>query len=444
MNVKIKKIISFLSHDIWHIKIENGVSGLRKFCITELQILLLEFKLFFRNNTLTKASSLAFTTLLSLIPVMAIMFMFFKMFGGKLVESKIKPMVYEFLASGSGDKISSYIDAFLSSATVDALGSIGFIFLLIAIYSILSSIELNFNDIWNVKKARNALEQLKTYLSLVFITPILVVISLWLTSKIEIIIKNNLWNGFSVFIISAAPFLLILLLFVFIIKVMPNCKVNTGKAFIGGGYGATLYYISKYLFVYYTKVAVSYNVIYGSIAVLPFLMLWIYFLWIIILLSVQITFVRQNIHSLKHIEKGTEINRADRIKIALSVSSKLLKSFIYHTPKMSIQELSDDLDIPFKDIRECLTDFERSGIVIETAEKQDIYIPNIPLKEFTVKKILHAVDKMYIPSNDYGMNEISHLVSRLFKNDEAIAEMELEKPLEEMLSKLNNPSEKNE
>ena len=428
-------MIKFLSHDIWHIKIEDGFSGLKTFLITELQIILLQFKLFFRNNTLTKASSLAFTTLLSLIPVMAIMFMFFKMFGGELVESKIKPMVYEFLTSGSGDKISSYIDAFLSSATVDALGSIGFIFLLIAIYSILSSIELNFNDIWNVKKARNALEQLKTYLSLIFITPILVVISLWLTSKIEIIIKNNLWSGFSVFMISAAPFLLILLLFIFIIKIMPNCKVSTSKALIGGLYGTTLYYISKYLFVYYTKVAVSYNVIYGSIAVLPFLMLWIYFLWIIILFSVQITFVRQNIHSLKHIEMGVKVNRFDRIKIALLVSFKLINSFVHHTPKMSIQEISDDLDIPLKDIRECLTDFEKSEIVVEIAGKQDTYTPNIPLKEFTVKKIIHAIDKMYIPSNNYEASEISHLFSKLFKNDEFVVEKELEKPLEEMLYK---------
>lgn len=435
MNIKIKKTIKFLSHDIWHIKIEDEVSSLKTFFIAELQILLLEFKLFFRNNTLTKASSLAFTTLLSLIPVMAIMFMFFKMFGGELVESKIKPMVYEFLASGSGDKISSYIDAFLSSATVDALGSIGFIFLLIAIYSILSSIELNFNDIWNVKKARNALEQLKTYLALIFITPILVVISLWLTSRIEIIIKNNLWNGFSVFMISVAPFILILLVFIVIIKIMPNCRVNTSKALVGGLYGTTLYYISKYIFVYYTKVAVSYNVIYGSIAVLPFLMLWIYFLWIIILFSVQVTFVRQNIHSLKYIERGIETNRFDRIRIALLVSFKLINSFIHHTPKMSIQEMSDNLNLPLKDVRECLTDFEKSGIVVEIAGKQDTYTPNIPLKDFTVKKLLHSVDKMYIPSNNYETSEISHLFSKLFKNDEFVAEIELEKPLEEMLYK---------
>ena len=138
---KINRLKRFITHDLWFLDIEKGVSGARKVLFKELQMGLLVIKLAQKNFLFSRASSLAFTTLLSLIPVLAILFMFFKAFGGKLVETRIKPLVYEYLTAGIGDDINRYLDTFLGSATVDTLGSIGFVFLLIAVYSILSSIE---------------------------------------------------------------------------------------------------------------------------------------------------------------------------------------------------------------------------------------------------------------------------------------------------------------
>ncbi|MCK4979133.1 MAG: YihY family inner membrane protein [Candidatus Delongbacteria bacterium] len=413
----IKKTKKFLTHDIWFADIEQGFSGAKRFFLKELQMLILEVKLLQRNNLFSRASALAFTTLLSLIPVLAIMFMFFKAFGGKMVEEKIKPLILEFLASGAGDTISEYIDSFLGSTTVDALGSIGAIFLLVAVYSILSSIERSFNLVWQMKKDRSPLEQLKTYLSIIFISPVLLIVSIWLAGRLEFLIQagDNVWGGFSTFMIfQLLPFFLMMLMFFFILIIMPNTKVKMKNALVGAFVGAILYTILKIGFIHYTKMAVTYNKIYGSVAVLPFFMLWIYFSWVIVLLSVQITFVRQNIHNLKHMEINVETNRADKLKIAFMIIYQILKDFIDGSERSDLTEISLKLDIPLKDVNQCLAKLEQSGIVIEIAKKQNAYTLNIPVEKLTVKRVLAAVDKMYLEAKVYKSEKYYPELSKIF------------------------------
>jgi len=419
----IKKARRFLTHDLWFTDIEDSFTGAKRFFMKELQMLVLEIKLLQRNNLFSRASALAFTTLLSLIPVLAIMFMFFKAFGGKMVEEKIKPLILEFLASGAGDTISEYIDSFLGSTTVDALGSIGAIFLLVAVYSILSSIERSFNLVWQMKKDRSPLEQLKTYLSIIFISPVLLIISIWLAGRLEFLIQagDNVWGGFSTFMIfQLLPFLLIMLMFFFILIIMPNTKVKMKNALVGAFIGAILYTILKVGFIHYTKMAVTYNKIYGSVAVLPFFMLWVYFSWVIVLLSVQVTFVRQNIHNLKHMEINTETNRIDKVKIALMITFQILKDFINGNEISNLTEISSKLDIPLKDVNQCIAKLEHSGIIIEIAKKHNAYTLNIPVEKLTIDKILHAVDKMYLETKKYHSERQFPEISKILNTENEI------------------------
>lgn len=399
-----RRIKKFITRDIWFVDVEHHVSGARKFFLKELQMLVLAIKLADKNFLLNRASAMAFTTLLSLIPVLAIMFMFFKAFGGELVETKIKPMIFDYLTAGIGDSISGYLDSFLGSATVDTLGSIGFIFLLAAVYSILSSIETSFNAIWQVNKNRSPVEMLKTYLTIVFVTPVLLILSLWMASSLEFIFSegSNQWIGLLIFILfQTIPFILLTLMFLFLLVIMPNTSVKLSHALIGSLAGALFLTIFKALFIHYTILAVSYNKIYGSIAILPFFMLWIWISWIIVLASVQIVFVRQNIHNLTHLEQNVLSNRIDRIKIALMIIIHITKNFIAGKEQSSKLEISQELDIPIKDISECLLFLEQNGVIVEIAKKQDSFTLNTPLETLTIGRITDTVDKMFIDNKNY-------------------------------------------
>ncbi|HAQ60785.1 TPA: hypothetical protein DCR49_02085 [Candidatus Delongbacteria bacterium] len=424
---KAKKIKTFIARDIWFVDLEHHVSGVRKFFLKELQMLVLVIKLADKNFLMNRASAMAFTTLLSLIPVLAIMFMFFKAFGGELVETKIKPLIYDSLAAGMGDKITGYIDSFLGSATVDTLGSIGFIFLLAAVYSILSSIETSFNAIWQVGKNRSPVEMLKTYLTIVFVTPVLLILSIWMASRLEFIFTSggNQWLGVIIFLVfQAVPFILLTLMFLFLLVIMPNTSVKLSHAMIGSLVGALFLTIFKALFVHYTKLAVSYDVIYGSVAILPFFMLWIYFSWIIVLASVQIVFVRQNIHNLTHLEQNVLSNRIDRIRIALMIIIHITKNFIAGKEQSSKLEISQELDIPIKDISECLLFLEQNGVIVEIAKKQDSFTLNTPLEALTIGRITDTVDKMFIDNKNYKSEKQFPEFKNIISDNEIIADRE--------------------
>jgi membrane protein len=427
---KSRRIKTFITRDLWFVDVEHHVSGVKKFFLNELKMLVLIVKLFNKNFIMSRASSLAFTTLLSLIPVLAIMFMFFKAFGGELVETKIKPMLYEYLTAGMGYNISEYIDSFLGSATVDTLGSIGFIFLLAAVYSILSSIETSFNAIWQVNKNRSPVEMLKTYLTIVFVTPVLLILSLWLASRIEFIIlsSNHAFSGVISFVLfKITPYLLMTLMFMFLLIIMPNTRVQVSKALTGSIVGAISFMLLKTMFVYYTKLTVSYNVIYGSIAILPFFMLWLYFSWIVVLVSVQIVFVRQNIHNLTHQEQNVLSNRMDRIKIALMIIIHITKNFIAGKEQSSKLEISQHLDIPIRDISECLLFLELNGVIVEIAKKQDSFTLNTPLEALTIGRITDTVDKMFIENKNYTSEKNFPELTKIINDNKIIADRE--KPL---------------
>ena len=416
---KFVKLRKFLTRDIWHIEIDKSVSGIRQLFLKELQMAVLVIKSTQKHFLFGRASALAFTTMISLIPVLAILFMFFKAFGGELVETQIKPLIYEYLTAGIGDNITEYIDSFLTSATVDTLGTIGVVFLLAAVYSILSSIEISFNAIWQVNKNRTPIEMLKTYLTIVFISPILLVLSIWVAAKLEriMIIGDSFFGGFSNFmLVHLAPFVLITILFMCLIVIMPNTSVRLKNAFVGAVFGAVAYTVLKEIFLYYTKMAVSYNVIYGSLAILPFFMLWIYFSWVIVLLSVEISYVRQNVHNLKHLETGSESNRLDKLKIAFMIVLSITKNFMSGKEQLSRMEISEELDISLKDISETLKDLEKSNIIIEIAKKPDAYTLNVPPEKLTLGKVTDAVDKMYVPHKSFKSEKLHRELSLIFKD----------------------------
>jgi DNA-binding IscR family transcriptional regulator len=112
-------------------------------------------------------------------------------------------------------------------------------------------------------------------------------------------------------------------------------------------------------------------------------------------------YVRQNIHNLKHLEQNVLSNRNDKLRIALMVMIKIAKNFISGKEQSSQLEVSEELDIPIKEISDCLSNLEKSGVIIEIAKKQETYTINIPLDRLTVGVIADAVDMSFIENKHF-------------------------------------------
>jgi membrane protein len=438
LKFKNNRIFTFISKDVWELKSEDAPHPVIKFIIDELQMLDLEVKLFFRNHALTRAADLAFTSIFSLVPILAILFMIFKLLGGKeIVEAKIKPYVYNFLTPVSGKQISSYIDSFLNSATIETIGAIGIVSLLVGVYFILSLIEHTFDVIWHVKKSRTFFEKIKSYWLIMTASPILLALSATLTSYLDsVTIKFTfLEKAYSYFAFQVLPFVLILLFFTMLIISLPNCKVGANNALVGATFGTVLYYITKNLFIDYTKLAVNYNLIYGSIAILPIFMLWIYWFWVITLFSVEVSFVRQNFQYLSRVERTQEINHHDKIRIALAIILKLVKDHIDCIKLSNVLVYSEVLNIPVNHVLNCFRDFEKSGIVKEIEKTPELFIPVLPLQEITIKKIIDSVNKIYIPDiNNIGQNN-NEIVEEIIGKFQISNDSFNDRPIEDLFRK---------
>ncbi|RZL34388.1 MAG: hypothetical protein EOP00_31715, partial [Pedobacter sp.] len=149
----------------------------------------------------------------ALVPLLAVVFMLFKISGGKqIVDLKVKPFIYNFLSPVSSQQISQYMDTFLNSASVETLGVLGILFLLITVYIILSVIESTFDYIWHVKKSRSFFDRLKSYWLIISVSPILLTLSATLNSYLDsIVIESSFFETiYSIFAFKVMPFVLIM------------------------------------------------------------------------------------------------------------------------------------------------------------------------------------------------------------------------------------------
>lgn len=395
----------------------------------EFKILSFTIKKILSSNIISNANSLAFSTILSLVPILSVLFMFFKVFGGKeLVDNNLKPYIYKFLNPVSSKQINDYMDSFINSSTIETLGIIGFLFLIVTVFSIISSIEKVFNKIWEIENNRTFLKKIKNYWLIITLSPLLFLFSLSFTRLFKYLYNNfsflETYFTFITFeIISfflSAIFLSILLMFI------PNCSVKFKYAFKSSLVATILYYIGKEIFLYYTKMAVSYHTIYGSMAVLPLFFIWIFVFWLIILFSVELNFVSQNIYYLELEEKYKDINYYDYIKLGIILSKKILDDYVNSKPVKNIFEISKDLEIPISKIRLCLSNLENANIFKKKYEDgQEYYIPYLPINQIKLSTIINGLNKSYIdniflPNENYFINNDILIEYKNIKNDKLI------------------------
>lgn len=369
-----------------------------RFLIRELQVINLSIKLFLKNQCLIRSTDLAFTSMFALVPLLSVVFMILKLYGIKeIINTKLKPYIYGFLTPVSSKQISEYLDSFLNSATVETLGTLGILFLFISVFLTLGRIEENFNYIWKIKKNRVLKEKIKSYWTILSISPILIIVYTTLSSYFDNLINEYSFFEYLIQLVAFdfLPFLIVSLFFAIMIVVMPNCKVEADDALAGSFYATGMYYLTKNIFVDYSKIAVSYDVIYGSLAVLPFFMLWIYWFWNITLFSVQITYTRQNFQVLKNSYLSQEISFDDKLRAAFLIIDRMLKDYINSSKALRIVDYSKELKIPVNHLEEIFEDLKKSNLIKLVEYSDDVYIPNIPIAEISADKIFRAINKKY-------------------------------------------------
>jgi membrane protein len=364
------------------------------------RVLLLTGKNFVKNKCALRASSLTFLTLMSVVPLVALLlgiargFNFEEMLREKLIESFVgQEQVAEWILS--------FADKTLKVAAGGIITGIGVGMLFFTALKLLANIENSFNDIWGIKQGRSILRKLSDYITLLLLCPVFAVLLLGLNTFGMASIEGVKWLPGKGYLLNAiryvSPFVLAWVMFFFLYLFIPNTRVKARAAFAGAVLTGTLLIITQYIYMFLQTILTSYNAVYGSFAALPFFLLWLQASWTVILLGAQFSFAVQNVNYYEYYPGDQPLCMHYRSVCALRIMKLLGDSFNSRSGAVTASDISGELEIPIRIARAVLDDLITAGLVIAVTtdrRRDDSFMTKVPLGDFIPTTILERLSNI--------------------------------------------------
>lgn len=400
----IKKIIRYILHfikfvtvDIWRISVhdEQGKKGI---VYLALKTIILTIRGFFEGKMQVKASALTYYSVFALIPILAFIFGIARGFG--FDSYIIEFLAYKFPAQGEGIKfIFDLVESYLNHAKGGVFVGIGIIFLLWSILNVFTQIENSFNEIWRIKKNRSFVRKFTDYVSLMLLIPFMITIS----SGINFYFKHIISYLNNSYIISPAlkillilmPYAITWLIFTLIYVIVPNTKVKFSKAAIAGLIVGLAFQAFQSLYVWGQTWMTGYNAVYGSLAAIPLLLLFIQITWSIVLFGAELSFAGQSVRNFEFETDVKTISHRYYEFMMLSLTKIIIKRFEKGEEPLSLEKLAIEYKLPIRLVSVITDRLCRSGILIETISKNDketTYQPAIDINKITVSYFFDKID----------------------------------------------------
>lgn len=373
---------------------------------------LLVFKSFSRNRCPVRASALAYTTLLALVPLLAVVVSVTTSMLQKRGEEPIQQLIdrmVDYVApaldlearadedseSLSREKVVKQITGFIRNINTGTLGVTSVLALLFVGISLLRTIEAAFNDIWGVTRGRPWVKSIVYYWATITLGPLFLVGAIALTTgsqleRTQAFLNSVPFLGNVVF--RVLPFVILSLGFAAFYALMPNTRVHWKAALIGGIVGGCLWQINNLLSVIYVSRVVTYTTIYGSLGVLPLFLVGLYFSWLIVLFGAQVAYAFQNRDAYIEERQTESVNQRGREFVALRVMTLIASRFLQGEKPMTLVEISCALGAPSQLVSKLLITFVHTGLLVEAVHEKGVaYSPARPVRMITAHDVLRAL-----------------------------------------------------
>lgn len=387
----------FFTRSLWRVT-ENEVSRGRYTSYNLLKITIQTVKCFIKDRVWIRAAALSYTTLFSIIPILALLFAIAKGFGfSNLMERLLRNGTVE---NSTMDMVMTFIDNYLEYAKSGVFIGIGVAMLLWAIINLADSIESNMNSIWDVKKQRSYFRKLTDYMALFIVFPIIIImyagVSIFMTTIYERLAEYFLISSFVHICIKLAPYILSGLIMTGLFVFIPNTKVKFLNAFIPGMITGIIFQAFLYIYIQIQMSVSSYNAIYGSFAIIPMFMLWADISWSIILFGVEMSYVSQNIEQYNFGQEVDNVSRRYHDFMCVVIMSLICKRFEQGGQPYTANELSDAGQIPIRLTNRLLDELEELELIygFSADAKSDIehYLPAVDINQLSVGRLLSTMD----------------------------------------------------
>ncbi|MEX2614941.1 MAG: YhjD/YihY/BrkB family envelope integrity protein [Alphaproteobacteria bacterium] len=343
-----------------------------------------------------RAMSLVYTTLLSLVPLLAISFSVLKGFG---VHNQIEPVLNNLTAplGDQGGQITRQIISFVENVKVGVLGFIGFGLLFYTVVSLMQKIERAVNYIWRVTRERSFAQRVRDYLSVVLVGPALVFASVGISATVannavvQSLMKFQPFGWLLEVAAMAVPYLMVVAAFTFIYMFMPNTGVRLRSAFVGALVAGALWNIVGWGFASFVVGSTNYDAIYSTFATLILFLIWLYIGWLVLLTGACIAFYHQNPSATAGAHKPLSLSNRVKEHVGLMTMAMIGRRFHAGERPWTLEQLTSRLKVPGEVAERAIEALETGGLVLHTGEVPSRYMPARPLEKITVIEILDVV-----------------------------------------------------
>lgn len=402
MRVTFKKAKEFVTYDIWHLHLDRFPRWQRLF-IKILRIILLSIKDFNDKQLILRSSALTYYTLLSIVPVVAMIFGIAQGFG---LEAYIRDQVSSYFSAQPDvrDNLINYSHNVLENTSGGWVAGFGFILLLWTVVQVLSNIENALNSVWFVKTARTWARKFTDYLAIMVVAPVFIIVSgsvnIFISTQIQSVAESLAILGDTIrqlIIISIkfVPFLSTWLLFFLVYLVMPNTRVKPKAALFAGIIAGTCFQLFQWGYIEFQVGVSRANAIYGSFASIPLFITWLYFSWTIVLIGAEVSYSIQNVNHFEGQQRTLNISHEQKMLYHLHIIHLIVKRFKDGEKAPDILELSEKLDIPAYMCREVTNNCMRAGLIVESTDirtKEQLFTPALETSRFTMAFVLSKLE----------------------------------------------------
>jgi membrane protein len=414
----------FVTHDIWYIG-RPGEEIPEGFVIKQIRVLILLVKNLVEDELLLRAAALTFTTMLSIVPVLAIMLYIIQQFDlgteiGRWLQSwsesaasavtrsdadqqirdvlgLVVPGVVTDPTQGTEatqtfqDPIAWLFDTAERSADPRAIGLAGLFFILTTVFGLMWNIESAFNAIWGLRATRSWFRMFSDYMMIMLLLPFLVAGVFGVTAVLE---SNHLAERLGPlrsYSLWALRYAVIWMAFAVLYVAVPNTKVKWRYALLAGVVAGTLWCLLSEAYFKFQVGLGRNSIIYSSFALFPLLLIWIYLSWTILLFGAELTFAYENEKTFAMERLAAGASHAYREAVGLRAMVEIARRFDTGRPGLTISEAAKAWNVPTRLLNETLDQLEQAGLVTRCAAEPPTFVPARSIDRISVGEVVSAL-----------------------------------------------------
>lgn len=386
----LRKLSDFLRDEVWHDPKDAG--RLYSFYYQTVRVILMTVYGLKNRLILLRASALSYSTILAIVPLFAIAFSMLKGLG---FHTRLEGLI-NYLTAGQEELTARIID-YIANTNFKALGAFGTALLIYASVMMLSNVERTFNEIWGVPQQRSISRKISNYISVLFLGPFLMVLSTAMIASfssntiVAALAEYQAFKHFFILFYKIIPHATLCVAFTAMYYLMPNTRVKFFPALVAGILCGSTWEAAFRGYTEFNIGVAKYNTIYGTFAVLPIFIIWLYISWIIVLIGAQLSYAIQNVRSFQQEFNFYNVGYDKKEEMALNIMLKISRMFQDGLSAMGVEALSSKLSLSVRLVREITGKLTDRGLLQEIFGEEITFQPAKNLELISVLDVCYAL-----------------------------------------------------